>query len=521
MIKLLNTDCLGNALTKDKASTYNVKFIKNNCCNFNGTSDYICLCDDATVLLGADKIAICFETTTVSYSTIAINLFLDDLNGNGDKIELRNSTTIRWYSNNSSTDYAVPAYNDSKPHELILSKDKTLSLDGINYTGVEKTEGYIFCRSGISLGAIHHSNNKYYFKGKLWNLRIYKNNVLTYHFPMAEGAGLNVYDAKGNYINLNQTHNIITASESDFWSKTQDEYAYNTLNGFKLLSNSSRIPIDANTSEEGTIYQPIPNGKNYSEASLDFSDLPAVYSTSLSSVRYMEPYVNPDPSMGANTDGGWNITSKQTTIVSKNSWFANTRVLYLKNTENTLPNGVTVGLDIKTNGFLTSAPGNQFFYHNASDNPYTHNGNTLPAFFKLKFSFWYKKNEGAITEGALVVGSQYLSWLILPNVNLDNEWHFIEKEVFVDLTKSMAYRAYYTDAQKSIAIGWNTATSDTVAYAGTIADFKYTMSQTYQTLSPVYCKIDEETKSISNILVYDKYQEGLDLTRIKNHLKQF
>ena len=47
------------------------------------------------------------------------------------------------------------------------------------------------------------------------------------------------------------------------------------------------------------------------------------------------------------------------------------------------------------------------------------------------------------------------------------------------------------------------------------------MSQTEQTLSPVYCKIDEETKSISNILVYDKYQEGLELTRIKNHLTQF
>ena len=66
---------------------------------------------------------------------------------------------------------------------------------------------------------------------------------------------------------------------------------------------------------------------------------------------------------------------------------------------------------------------------------------------------------------------------------------------------------------------WHISTSDTVAYAGTIADFKYTMSQTEQTLSPVYCKIDEETKSISNILVYDKYQEGLELTRIKNHLK--
>ena len=45
------------------------------------------------------------------------------------------------------------------------------------------------------------------------------------------------------------------------------------------------------------------------------------------------------------------------------------------------------------------------------------------------------------------------------------------------------------------------------------------MSQTEQTLSPVYCKIDNDNKSISNILVYDKYQEGLDLTRIKNHLK--
>ena len=114
-----------------------------------------------------------------------------------------------------------------------------------------------------------------------------------------------------------------------------------------------------------------------------------------------------------------------------------------------------------------------------------------------------------------------MSWLKLLNENLDNEWHFIEKEVFVDLTKSVASRSYYTDTQKSIAISWNTATSDTVVYAGTIADFKYTMSQTEQTLSPVYCKIDNDNKSISNILVYDKYQEGPDLTRIKNHVKQF
>lgn len=517
MIKLLNTDCLGNALTKDKASTYNVKFIKNNCCNFNGTSDYICLCADNTLLINADKIAVCFETTTASYTTIATNLFLDSLNGYGDKIELRTSTVIRWYYNNACTDYTVPAYDDGKPHELILSKDKTFSLDGINYTGVGKSEGYTY--KGIYLGVRYSNNYNYYFKGKLWNLRIYKNNILTYHYPMAEGAGLNVYDAKGNYINPNQTHNIITASESNFWSKTQDEYAYNTLNGFKLLSNGARIPIDAHTSEEGTIYQPIPNGKNYSEASLDFSELPVFYSTPISSVKYMEPYVNPDPSMGANTDGGWNITSKQTAIVSKNSWFANTRVVYLKNTENTLPNGVTVGLDIKTDGLLTNYPGNLFLYHNASDNPYTHNGNTIPAFFKLNFSFWYKKNEG-VTGGALVVGTNYSSWLTLPNENLDNEWHFIEKEVFVGTTNTMVSRSQYNDTQKSIAISWHTATSDTVAYAGTIADFKYTMSQTEQTLSPVYCKIDNDNKSISNILVYDKYQEGLDLTRIINHVKQ-
>lgn len=517
MLKLLNTDCLGNALTKDKASTYNVKFIKNNCCNFNGTSDYICLCADNTVRFEADKIAICFETTTTSYNTIATNLFLDDLNGYGDKIELRNSTTIRWYYNNSCTDYTVPAYNDGKPHELILSKDKTFSLDGINYVGVEETEGYTY--RGIYIGVRHSSDYNYYFKGKLWNLRIYKNNILTYHYPMAEGAGLDVYDAKGNYVNLNQTHNIITASESNFWSKTQDEYAYNTLNGFKLLSNGARIPIDAYYWEvEETIYQPIPNGKNYSESSVDFSDLPSFYSTPLSSVKYMEPYVNPDPSMGANTGDGWNITSTQTTMSSKNSWFANTHVVYLKNTENALPEGVAVGLDIKTDGLLSNYPSNVFLYHNASDNPYTHNGNTIPAFFKLKFSFWYKKNEG-VTGGALVVGTQYRAWLNLMNVYLDSEWHFVEKEVFVDFTKNTAYRPYYADTQKSIAISWHTAISDTAIYAGTIADFKYTMSQTDQTLSPVYCKIDNDTKSISNILVYDKYQEGLELTRIKNHLK--
>lgn len=513
MLKLLDTDCLGNALTKNKASPYVGKFIKNNCCNFNGTSDYIYFPYATTGTFDADKIAVCFEVTSASYYSLITNAFPKNIDDIGNKVELRDSTTIRLYYNNSAIDYTVPTYTDGNPHELIVSSDKTLSLDGVNYDGVENTESYTF--NGVYVG-VRYSNGdfNYYFKGKLWNLRIYKNNSLLYHYPMAEGAGTILCEETDN----EQNANITAASISNFWSKTQDEYAYNTLNGFRLMSDGSRIPIYNDTT--GTVYQSIPNGKNYSEASVDFSDLPAVYSTALSSVKYMEPYVNPDPSMGANTGNGWNITSKQTTTLSKNSWFANTRVLYLKNTENALPDGVTVGLDIKTDGLLTNYPGNNFFYHNASNNPYTHNGNTIPAFFKLKFSFWYKKNTG-VTGGALVIGSQYISWLNLMNVNLDTDWHFVEKEVLVDLTKNMAYRSYYTDTQKSVAIGWNTATNDTATYAGTIANFNYTMSQTDQTLSPVYCKIDEETKSISNVLVYDEYQEGLELTRIKNHLKQF
>lgn len=511
MLNLLNTDCLGNALTKNKSSTYNVKFIKNNCCNFNGTSDYIYFPYATTGTFNADKIAVCFEVTSANYYSLITNAFPKNTGDTGNKIELRNSTTIRLYFNNSAIDYTVPTYTDGNPHELIVSSDKTLMLDGVNYSGVESTESYTF--NGVYVGVGYNgSEYNYYFNGKLWNLRIYKNNSLLYHYPMAEGAGTTICEENDN----EQDGHITSASISDFWSKTQNEYAYNTLNGFRLLSNGSRIPINNDTT--GVIYLPINNGKNYSEASIDFSDLPAVYSTALSSVKYMEPYVNPDPSMGASTGSGWNITSKPSTTLSKNNWFANTGVLYLKNTENALPNGVTVGLDIKTVNVPGYAPGNTYFYHNDSDNPYTHNGNTIPAFFKLKFSFWYKKNEG-VTTGNLTIGMQYMQFLQLLNSKLDTEWHFVEKEVLVDLTKGMAYRSYYTDTQKSIAIGW--FGNDIATYAGTIADFNYTMSQTDQTLSPVYCKIDDQTKSISNILVYDSYQEDLNLTRIKNHLKRF
>lgn len=288
----------------------------------------------------------------------------------------------------------------------------------------------------------------------------------------------------------------------------------------------------------------VSNGKNNSEANIDFTCNTSNAATQnyipelrmllaipgKNAIYYIPPYTNPDPAMGATTDGGWNITSKPSTSVIKGNWRANAAYMtYLKNHETTddLPEGITSAIDIKTTQTVGYSDSPAFFtdISNVDKNPFT---SRFVRKFKITYSLWYRVNPNRsvtsawsyqLAGGVFYSDNQFLNITNFP----DTEWHKAEGEFIVDTTQ-INYNRYNdsvtTIEDHMVALSWKT--SDTsVDYAGTIADFRYTLEMVEDTFSPVICKLDPETKSLSNILVYNNYQKDINLLRAKNHLTHF
>lgn len=334
--------------------------------------------------------------------------------------------------------------------------------------------------------------------------------------------------------------------ESLIWNATTLKLAFkyesvNTeANPFKCeVSDIQLFQID-NLQENPVVS----NGKNNSESNIDFtcntsnsatqnyipelSMLPAI--PGRNAIYYIPPYTNPDPAMGATTDGGWNITSKPSTSVIRGNWRAATNyIVYLKNHETTddLPEGITSAIDIKTTQIVGYSSSPVFFtdISNVDKNPFT---SRFVRKFKITYSLWYRVNPNrAVTSAGsynLAGGVYYSDNLFLNITNFpDTEWHKAEGEFIVDTTQ--INHDYYNDSVTTIEqhmVGLSWKTSDTsVDYAGTIADFRYTLEMVEDTFSPVICKLDPETKSLSNILVYNNHQRDINLLRAKNHLTHF
>lgn len=333
--------------------------------------------------------------------------------------------------------------------------------------------------------------------------------------------------------------------ESLIWNATTLKLAFNyesvntEANPFKCeVSDIQLFQIDH--LQENPV---VSNGKNNSESNIDFTCntsksatqnyipelrmLPAI--PGKNAIYYIPPYTNSDPSMGATTDGGWNITSKPSTSVIKGNWRANAAyIVYLKNHETTddLPEGITSAIDIKTTQIVGHSGSPDFFtdISNVDKNPFT---SRFVRKFKITYSLWYRVNPNrtVTTAGSYqLVGGVYYSNQFLNIANFpDTEWHKAEGEFIVDTTQ-INYNRYNdsvtTIGDHMVCLSWKT--SDTsVDYAGTIADFRYTLEMVEDTFSPVICKLDPETKSLSNILVYNNHQRDINLLRAKNHLTHF
>ena len=282
-----------------------------------------------------------------------------------------------------------------------------------------------------------------------------------------------------------------------------------------------------------TSYPAVKNGKNKSEANISYSLLvsdllPEVAGRWIIPNTWWKPMVQTSSNFGADYSGGWNIssTSRPTALTVKNGWavIRNDYVYYLKNHDTSdLPTGVSYGIDLKTNYYVSYAPSSYFLFNYY--NTYTNKIWTERLYkFKIKFSFWYKLNDLTTNNGYLSVGIYYnrLFWLSNKDI-IDTNWHYVEREedVVIQTTITSIYHACLGFSWS----GWRDGSTqsadivDDTYYVGSFADVKYEITPVWDSYRPIYAKMDLDKKELSNILVYNMKQYGDNLIRIKNHVE--
>lgn len=278
----------------------------------------------------------------------------------------------------------------------------------------------------------------------------------------------------------------------------------------------------------------IKDGKNASESSIYFTGqyssniLPEVNQHIFLPPNPLEGTSQSSPNMGADIDGGWDITSKPEANVIKDTWRATKDFLYyLKNHDtNDLPEGISYGVDMKmsqpigygaASGFLTDMckvnSSGGILTNPIWDNKWYK--------FKIHIHFWYKLKELA-TNGRLMAGILYdRAFEIWNNDIPDTNWHYFDKTVDFNIQTSTITSIWSTLVGISW-IGWPSSTTqadslaDSSYYVGSIADFRYEITPNDYSYEPIYFKKDFENNSISNIVVYDWPQKGDNLKRVIN-----
>lgn len=448
-----------------------------------------------------------------------------------------------WYYTNPHTE---PSYSSTK---------NQLNLLNTNYT-FSSLETWMLNTISIQTSNINISSKQYGRKFRVkFNLKNTCSIAITHigiclgSDVVTEGLGGKYIDVTSESIGENSIKKVdveldvpetLTYGSSIF--KIYFEYISNTTEANPLkceVSNIQLFQIDHLESNPA-----VTNGKNNSESNIDFTcnDSNSVLQTQIpelrllpskynqNAIQYIPPYTNPDPAMGATTDGGWDITSKPSAAIIRGNWRAYpSYILYLKNHETVddLPEGITSAIDIKTSQIVGYSSSLAYLtdINNVDVNPFT---SRFVRKFKIKYSLWYRINPNRTVTIAnsyqLVGGVYYSNGLFLNITNFpDTEWHKVEGEAIIDTTQ-LNYDNYSnsttTVENNMVALSWKT-TDTAVAYAGTIADFNYTLEMVEDTFSPVICKLDHDTKSISNILVYKDHQRNTNLIRAKNHLTHF
>lgn len=281
-----------------------------------------------------------------------------------------------------------------------------------------------------------------------------------------------------------------------------------------------------------TEYPYVQNGKNKSNADLDYSCLvadtiPATAGRWKIPNTWWKPETQTSSNFGADDGDGWNITTKGNTTIYKNGWgrYSSNKLYYLKNHDTSdLPEGINYGIDLKTESAISNS--------NVFNALHDYKGTTGKVWsetltrYKIKYSFWYKKADLTTTNGALCFGTNYTNFVILNNSAItDTDWHYMEAEAIYNslYDMSISYKA-------SIGFSWygwrsgstqSADLNDSTYYVGSLADVHYEITPVFDSYRPIYAKMDLDKKEISNILVYSQPQYGVNLERIKHHVENF
>lgn len=268
-------------------------------------------------------------------------------------------------------------------------------------------------------------------------------------------------------------------------------------------------------------YPMVEFGKNASESHINFGNIVNIPELSFLNTQLDNLFTNvgpnpkdwiwknPDPSMGAETGSGWDITSAPTEIVTNGLWrSAPNRVLYCKNHDAAdLPEGISSAIDLRTNSPLTSSSTANIFNCTQSMRPWSY---IQRPSFHAKVSCWVKVNP-AITSGSVLfqVGFHYnliCSFQFTANNNyMNHEWVKVE---FDNPNAITLGRNINTALNLYFGITANSGTVEaSIPWLLAIADLQFEAIPTNNFLSPIYADYDLETNSIKNIKLYQKNLE--------------
>ena len=170
-----------------------------------------------------------------------------------------------------------------------------------------------------------------------------------------------------------------------------------------------------------------------------------------------------DPTMGASTGSGWNITTAPSSTVTNGDWKAGRGVSYLKNRVGDLPEGVSYAIDIATNEGIGYANSFTYLYNKISLDSYL--GKTI----YLRATGWIRKNNTSTATGHRVaIGINFSRFIELTAAEYtQNVWTKFDKTVKVTVPSSVQ-----DNLSKYIAISAHAPTSSYTDYAWSLADVK-------------------------------------------------
>ena len=291
-------------------------------------------------------------------------------------------------------------------------------------------------------------------------------------------------------LKISASTNVITAYNASETPLLSAQINANYINCVAIICTNSELKISANTGvfgfadfefssqnnsnfTLGNINQSHGNVADIAVLNFDISTENYPYSfANYVSGKSLPPYLtnllakNTDTSMGATSDGGWDITQTTTTAIKRGVWTASaTAIYYLKNrtlTESETAQGINNAIDI-AGAFIMSGSG--CLYSNISVFGYGQ--------VTLKIKFKYRKNNTSVSTTPYsginigTMGGHILFLQIKLSDCTDTEWHTYEGTITKTIPKGVQ-----SELSGRIGLSAGSLTGTYTDYAWSIADLE-------------------------------------------------